>query len=294
MKDFATGLALLLSTLCCTTSVQAQGTGGCLNGEPSFGYFVKVAGDAGVGKNHKNGSETTCWVTAPSTQGKNKLESQDAYADLTSEYSYSVAATGISASTRLYGAVNNIKRGFGSGFANLWLMWHDTLTFRSKERPLAPDKDFLLKHPNEFEKQVAESMINVQVKLLQDPPQCAGERGTHFRYATGILAVARSGAGGGSVGPVKGPEGSTQQNWFAKIDQCGKVSDPFNVTVLNGKTLAIHITVDIQSQSDLQFKESPEGHLKAELSNVRLCVVRPAKPADLTVTADSGASYWCP
>lgn len=295
MKGLVTGFALLLSTFCLLTKVQAQGGANCPNGEPpKFGYFVNLGANAGVGRDNKKAQEKTCWVTAPSTQGKNKVESQDQYADLTTEYSYSVAATGISASVRLYGQVNNIKRGFGSGHADIWLMWHDTLTFHSKLIPLAPDPKELINHPAQFPMMVAKSMIKVTVKLLQDPPQCAGGTTDYFRYKTGILVAARSSAGGDAIGPVKGPEGSTEQNWFAKVDQCGKVSDPVTLMVLNGKDLAIHITVDEETQSYLDFKENPEGHLKAELSNVRVCIVRPAKPADLTITAASGANYWCP
>jgi hypothetical protein len=295
LKNFATRFALLLFPLYLLTTVQAQVKAGCPNGEPpAFGYFVNVSADAGVGKDHKKTTEKICWVVAQSKTGQDKLESQDQYADLTSQYSYTVAPTGISASVRLYGQVNNIKRGFGSGHANIWLMWHDTLTFHSKLIPLAPDPKDLINHPAQFPMMVAKSMIKVTVKLLQDQPQCAGGTGQYFKYKTGILVAARSSAGGDAIGPVKGPEGSTQEDWFAKVDQCGKVSDPVTLMVLNGKDLAIHITVDDITESYLDYNENPEGHLKAELSNVRVCVVRPAKPADLTVTSASGASYWCP
>jgi hypothetical protein len=294
LNNFATRFTLLLFVLSLLSSVQAQVGAGCPNGEPpAFGYFVNISADAGVGKDHKKTAEKTCWVVAQSKSGQDKLESQDPYADLTSEYSYTVAPSGISASVRLYGQVNNVKRGFGSGHANIWLMWHDTLTFRSKSMPLAPEPKDEINNRDGFELLVAKSIINVKVKLLQDPPQCAGES-ANFRYATGVLVAARSGTSGASIGPWQGPEGSTQENWFVKMDKCGIKSDPISTTVLNGKTLKIHITVDNVTQSYLDFKESPEGHLKADLSNVRLCVVRPAKPADLTITSASGANYWCP
>jgi hypothetical protein len=55
----------------------------------------------------------------------------------------------------------------------------------------------------------------------------------------------------------------------------------------------VHITVQENLLGNTNEK-TRAGNLKVDLSAERLCVVRPAKPSDLTITAASGGDYWCP
>jgi hypothetical protein len=67
---------------------------------------------------------------------------------------------------------------------------------------------------------------------------------------------------------------------------------------MNGLETAIHITINEEAFGEVTHDKtsngSLEGHLKVELSGIRLCVVHPEKPFDLTLTSASGADYWCP
>jgi hypothetical protein len=306
MKNFATRLVLLLSTLCLWTSAQAQPGSACPPRPKGrfFGYFVDVgAATGGVrgGKGEKK-IEETCWVAGRSASGQNRLESQGTDADITSEYSYTVGPSGISGSARLYGQVNDKNSAGGSGLANLWLMWHDTLTFHSNKRTQVSPGDIYRGNPK-AQDLAAGSTIKAKVRLLQNPPQCSGER-NEFTYKTGVMAVFRTVLGRGTVtAPGEIPANDDGKaingnNWFIRAGKCGIPSSYEWVEIPNGYDMEIQISVDEETNASLDFDKSPEGHLKVELSGIRLCVARPEKPSDLvgnlTITAASGADYWCP
>lgn len=305
MKNFATRLVLLFFTLCLLTGAEAQsgGAGGACPPRPEgrfFGYFVDVAAVAGVGtkSEQKKKAELTCWVAGKAATGQYRGESKDQYADLTAEYSYTVSPTGISASARLYGQVNNTKIGGGSGDANLRLMWHDVLTFHSNKMPHVGQYEFRT-NPEKAKEVLGASLIKVKVKLLENPPQCSGMR-DRFRYETGVVAAASSGGEAGGFGPP-GPirQGTpkdpiTADNWFIRAGQCGIPNDFHYAIVPNDMDMMLQISVNEVTHAYLEAPAYPEGHLKADLSGIRLCVVRPEKPSDLTITALSGADYWCP
>ena len=204
--------------------------------------------------------------------------------------------TGISASARLSGQVTGKNSAGGSGVTNVWVMWHDSLTFHSKQIPTINPDDFRRGRPP-TPADLANSAIKVKLRLLQNPPQCSGE--THeFTYKTGVYAIGISGMSNGGVGGIAPPGGippkSNKDNWYIRADKCGIPSDTGDVQAINGQEMAIHITVNEQTDANLDFHKSPEGHLKVELSGIRLCVIRPKEPSDLTLTAASGADYWCP
>jgi hypothetical protein len=306
MKNFATRLVLLLSTLCLWTSAQAQPGGSACPPEPKsqhFGYFVQVGANADVGgaKNDKK-DELTCWVAGPSKNEHNRLESHGQYADFTSEYSYTVGPAGISASARVYGQVHSVKDGSGGGHADLWLMWHDTLTFHSNKRTRVTSGDFYKGTPNRQDL-AAGSTIRVKVRLLQDPPQCSGAS-NEFIYQTGVIGAFRSLLTNSNVTapgdiPTQTPKGSpiTAENWFIRAGKCGIPNGFQIVDVPNGYDLALRISVNADTQGNIDHGKTQEGHLKMELSNIRACVVHPEKTsdlADLTITSASGADYWCP
>jgi hypothetical protein len=303
MKNIATRLALSLSILCLWTSAQAQPGGGACPPRPKgrfFGYFVDVAAGTVVGNtsDKKEKAELTCWVSGKSATGQYRTESKDQYADLTAEYSYTVGPTGISGSTRIYGQVNNIKRGSASGNAHFWLMWHDMLTFHSNKLPHNGEYEFRT-DPGKAEEVLAKSLINVKVKLLQNPPQCSGMR-DKFVYETGVVAAAMSGSqSDGGFGPGQIRTGTpdhpnTAYNWFIRPGKCGIGNDYHYATVRNDQDMSFQITVNAGANGSIGYDDSPEGHLKVEFSAIRLCIVRPEKPSDLTITAASGADYWCP
>ena len=306
MKSFATRLVLLFSTLCLWTSAQAQPGGSACPPEPKsqhFGYFVQVGANADVGgaKNDKK-DELTCWVAGPSKSGQDRLQSHGQYADFTSEYSYTVGPAGISASARVYGQVHSVKDGSGGGHADLWLMWHDTLTFHSNKRTQVTSGDFYKGTPNRQDL-AAGSTIRVKVRLLQSPPQCSGAS-NEFTYKTGVMAAFLSVLSGGNVtAPGRIPTNEKGEvingnNWFIRADKCGIPNGFQIVDVPNGYGLAIRISVNAETLGNIDHGKTQEGHLKVELSDMRVCVVHPDKSSDLesdlTITSASGADYWCP
>jgi hypothetical protein len=304
MKNIATRLVLLLSTLCLLTSAQAQPGSACPPRPKGrfFGYFVFLTANAEVG-GAKNDSkkEETCWVSGLSASGQNRLESHGQYAGLTTEYSYAVGPTGISASARLYGQVNNTKMGGGSGHADLWLMWHDTLTFHSKTLSQVTAGDFHKGNPK-AQDLAAGSQIKVAVRYMQSPPQCSGEK-DKFQYQTGVVAAFYGVLGGGGVGPPgevpkQAPNGTpvNGDNWFIRSHKCGipSGSSLHYIEVANGYDFFFQITVDAETAAYLAAPDYPEGHLKVELSGMRMCIVRPEWPKDLTITSASGTDYSCP
>ncbi len=141
---------------------------------------------------------------------------------------------------------------------------------------------------------VAKSMIKVTVKIAVLPAAVRGGNNRLFQIQDGHPRRRTEQRGRRRNWTCERARGIDRAELVRESGSSGKVSDPVTLMVLNGKDLAIHITVDEETQSYLDSKENPEGHLKAELSNVRVCIVRPAKPADITITAASGANYWCP
>src|SRR5271170_1199250 len=102
MKNSLARLVLLLSTVCLLTSAW----GDCPNGLPTskFGYWVKVGAGAGVGGDGPHPmKEETCWVAGRGATMQDHAESHNQWTDFASEYSYTVAPTGISASVRING-----------------------------------------------------------------------------------------------------------------------------------------------------------------------------------------------
>jgi hypothetical protein len=306
MKNFAMRSMLLLSTVCLWTSAQAQHgvqPGECPNTEPMenfFGYFVQVIASSivtGTGDAKKK-DELTCWVAGASKSDQQRLPSDGKGTEITSEYSYTIAPSGISASVRVYGSVGGKDSPQGSAVATLWLMWHDSLRLHSKQIPVINSEDFYQGRPP-TDADLANSLIKVKIKLLQNPPQCSGED-SGFSYKTGVYGIGetvRLGSIGGILPPGKFPGGPIN-DWYIRADKCGIPSGSATFDAMNGLETAIHITVNEEAfgvvDHDKSHPSSLEGHLKVELSGIRLCVVRPAKPTDLTLTSASGANYWCP
>jgi hypothetical protein len=177
--------------------------------ENFFGYFVQVVASANVnGTNHPKKDELTCWTAGASKSDHQRLPSQGDGTEITSEHAYTIGPSGISASTRVYGQVGGKYSPSGSALASLWLMWHDSLRFHSNQIPLINEADFRRGHPPS-DADLAKSLIKVKIKLLQNPPQCAGEdRG--FSYKTGVFGIGetmRLGSIGGVLPPGKNPGG---------------------------------------------------------------------------------------
>lgn len=212
---------------------------------------------------------------------------------MAAEYSYTIGAAGISGSASVSGQHNSDHGGGGSGLSMLWLMWHDTLTFHSSLIPVIDPNDFRRGHPPTAA-QLAEAMIHFEVKLLQNSPHCSGLQEPKFKYATGVIGAVRDiGGGEAIIAPGGAPPGATAQNWLLRMDTCGIPTGAVSAQVPNGQSVAVHVTVQENLLGDTDGK-TRAGNLKVELSAERLCVVRPAKPSDLTITAASGGDYWCP
>ena len=291
-------LTMLMSLAAAQAQAPPEGSGmGTSCPEPMnkyFGHFVMVSASAFVADRKRDEKkEKTCWVAGPSASGQNRVESQSGEDAMAAEYSYTISPAGISASANVSGQHNSDHGGGGSGGSMLWLMWHDTLTFHSSQIPLIDPNDYRRGHPP-TDAQLAEAMLHVQVKLLQNPPQCSGLKEPHFHYLTGVAAVVRDIMGGeGIIAPGGAPPGATAENWLLRADTCGIPAGSVTAHVPNGQSVAVHVTVQENLLGNTDGK-TRAGNLKVELSAERLCVVRPAKPSDLTITAASGADYWCP
>jgi hypothetical protein len=294
-------LALTMSITMSFAAAQAappEGSGmGAACPEPMnkfFGHFVMVSATAHVGlQKLDEKKEKTCWVAGASASGQNNVVSQDGQQSASADYSYTIGPTGITASATVDGKMNSNHVSGGTSGAMLWLMWHDTLTFHSSLIPLIDPNDFRSGNPPTA-KQLVEQMIQFKVKLLQNPPQCSGLNEPEFKYFTGVAAAVVDIQGGkGMIAPGGAPPGATSENWLLRADTCGIPSSSVTAQVPNGQSVAVHITV----QENLLGNTGPTnhaGHLKVDLSGVRLCIVRPAKLSDLTITAASGADYLCP
>ena len=115
-----------------------------------------------------------------------------------------------------------------------------------------------------------------------------------FHYLTAVAAVVVDiGGGKGIIAPGGAPPGATSENWLLRADTCGIPASSVTAQVPNGQSVAVHITVQENLLGNTNEK-TRAGNLKVDLSAERLCVVRPAKPSDLTITAASGGDYWCP
>jgi hypothetical protein len=299
MNKFAIGLALLLCIVCFSAGAQAapEGSGmgsSCPEMSYGFGHFVMVSAQSGVAdQGTKIKKEKTCWVPGPSASGQNRVESYNGEDEFTSDYAYSIGPTGIDASARVEGKSSGERYVGGSGGAMLWLMWHDTLSFHSSKMPTVTPGDFYLGKKTDWN--VAEGWIKVQVKLLQDPPQCTGTQDSNFKYATGVFAAVKDIMGGDAIKmPGPPPPLSTSQNWLLRMSTCGIPSGSITAEAPNGQSIAIHITVQENLLGNVQQGVTPSGKLNVDLSGIRLCVVKPSKPSDLTITSASGADYWCP
>jgi hypothetical protein len=273
-----------------------------------FGYFVRAdaSSNAGSGQ-HPNKHEKTCWVAGQSVSGQNSAKDQGKFATMTADFSYSIGPSGINASTHLYGNLNNNNLGSGSGNVILWLAWRDMLTFHSKEMPVLTPKEAWTIGPDQVADKLARSKIGLKVRLLQNP-SCAG-RTSKFTYLTGVIAEVypQGGVQGhernamGSWGPVR-PPGSERPNPLAseadnqilRANACGTGPQDMQIVVVNGWAQPIFLQVQEILNGVLSQPHEPEGHLKVEMSNVRICFDRPAKPKDLTMTSASGGDYWCP
>jgi hypothetical protein len=291
-------LTMLMSLAAARAQGPPEGSGlGASCPEPMgnfFGHFVMTDAIAFVaGRNREEKKEKTCWVAGPSASGQNRVESQSGEDAMAAEYSYTISAAGISAAAKVSGQHNSDHGGGGSGVSMLWLMWHDTLTFHSSQIPLVDPNDYRGGHPPTPE-QLVEQMIHFKVKLLQSPPQCSGLKEPEFHYLTAVAAVVVDiGGGKGIIAPGGAPPGATSENWLLRADTCGIPASSVTAQVPNGQSVAVHITVQENLLGNTNEK-TRAGNLKVDLSAERLCVVRPAKPSDLTITAASGGDYWCP
>ena len=255
-----------------------------------FGYFVNLSAGAHAGGNAAPKRQKTCWVSGRSASGSDTVKDEGKFASMGADYSYSISPAGIDASSHVYGNLNNNTRGSGSGNVILWLMWHDTLTFHSKQLQEVKAGDPLLYDPEKIAMKLAKSEIGLKMKLMQNPPQCSGRSST-FRYTTGVMAVIypqdpdpNKRNAMGSWGPVR-PPGSEKPNPLADDaenqilveDMCGVGKDYSHITVLNGWPLPIHMTVQEILNGTLESPRAPEGHLKVEMSKVRMCFEKPGK-----------------
>jgi hypothetical protein len=295
----ALSLSMTMTSSLAAAQAQAPEGSGMGNSCPEpmnkfFGHFVMVSATAHVGlQKLDEKKEKTCWVAGASASGQNNVVSQDGEQSASADYSYTIGPTGITGSATVDGQVNSNHVNGGTSGAMLWLMWHDTLTFHSSLIPLIDPNAYHLGTPP-TPAQLAETMIKVNVRLLQNPPQCSGLNEPEFKYFTGVFAGVRDIMGGAAMIAKGGAApGATVDNWLLRADSCGIPSGSITAQAPNGQSVAVHITI----QENLLGNAGPKnhaGHLKVDLSGVRLCIVRPAKPSDLTITAASGGDYWCP
>jgi hypothetical protein len=265
-----------------------------------FGLMVSAAADGGVGgvpgDHHK---ELVCWTEKSAASGQNKSTSQNADAEIAADYDYAVNEGQLRASARVAGAVHNPKVGVASGGARVWVQWRDQLYFHSDLLPIVRPQDFI-NNNDKASLKAAESEIQLEVNILKNPPpSCSGETPgqTSFRESTGLLAVAGDIYGAGAMfGPNSdvAPAADTTIQ-LLRIDACGSTPAGNSIVkVFNGQGgLRIGLTLQMVLNGSIGTPNVPEGHLKVDVPNLGICIVKPKKPSDLAMTSASGIIYWC-
>lgn len=277
------GMTILLSS----QVLWAQGTCPPRTPDTKFGLLALALATAHVGNGHldkKTGH--FCWAATHSLSDTAHQTSDGDGGHFTAEYNYNASQNNVSLKVRVAGD-GPPKKAVGGGAASVSVEWVDTLTFHSnKMRAITPQTiggTPLMKS----------DMIYLQVRFNSGNPQCSG-RTKYFRYATSAhAAMANTIAGVGWITIPKDVPIAPAETYYTVMDMCGLPNQaPKNLVVLNGFGASLSVGASATLNGLLTSGE-PHGDLSVSMTNMSLCIVRPATPDDLTLTSASGVNYWC-
>ncbi len=254
-----------------------------------FGIFVSGFTDANAGTQPTPQKEMFCGMGQLSASGKKFATADGDYAKISSMFSYSIEANSINLTTTTTGQSKDRRRGYAISSSRIVASWMDVLTAHSNKVKV------LQRNAMGGGNVGLEDVISLRIHLKEDSPQCSGAGGSfhYYSFMTGLLrpAYAEGPAVTGNAAPFM--QGETGSGAYLRMNACGPNITTGTLGTLNGVGMYLNLAVQVATSGNINESDQQSGDVKAEFSNVRLCIDHPKTPDDVTITSASGRSYWC-